>query len=138
MNTRLLAVLALASVPLTVAAASLDINPGLWETTMTRTNPMTGAPTTETSTECVREESFDPRQLMEDTENCQLTDESLAGDTLTFTMQCSIQGGAQATMEGTFQTDGQTGTGNMTMNMNMAGMSMSMTGNWTAKRVGDC
>lgn len=119
-------------------AASLSLNPGLWETTMTRTNPMTGAPTTETSTECVSDETFDPREMMKDAEGCRLTDENLSGDTLTFTMSCEVQGGAGATIQGRFQSDGDSGTGDMNMSMNMGGMSMEMDMNWTARRLGEC
>ncbi|GJL80799.1 MAG: hypothetical protein DHS20C01_04330 [marine bacterium B5-7] len=119
-------------------AASLDFNPGLWETTMTRTNPMTGQPTTETTKECVKEKSFDPRDMIKDADGCQLTDEELSGDTLTFAMTCSMEAGAEAVMKGEFQTDGKTGHGAMNMNMKLGGMEMSMDMNWTAKRLGDC
>ena len=138
MPSRLLFALTLAVAPAVSGAASLEINPGLWETTMTSTNPMTGGPTTDTKTECVKEKSFDHREVMEEADGCRLVDESLSGDTLSFSMQCDLDGGAQAIMDGTFQTDGQTGTGNMTINMNMAGMTMTMTNNWTSRRVGDC
>jgi hypothetical protein len=124
--------------PLGAGAASLALNPGLWETTMTRTSPMTGTPTTETSTECVKEKAFDPREIMKNAQGCQLTDEQLAGDTLTFSMSCNMEGGANGTIDGRFQTDGNTGNGTMTMNMNAGGMSMSMDMNWTARRLGDC
>ena len=124
--------------PMPAAAASISLNPGLWETTMTRTNPMTGAPTTETTTECVTDKSFDPREMMKDAGGCTLTDESLDGDTLTFGMSCDVEGGGNATIAGRFQTDGSTGNGEMTMNMNMGGMSMAMDMNWTARRLGDC
>ncbi len=124
--------------PIQAGAASLPINPGMWETTMTRTNPMNGQPTTETTTECVEEEKFDPRELMKDAQGCNLVDENLAGDTLSFSMVCSIQGGVQANMDGTFQSGGNTGEGNMNINMNMGGMSMNMDMSWTATRTGDC
>jgi hypothetical protein len=125
-------------VPLQAVGASIALNPGLWETTMTRTNPMTGTPTTETTTECVQEKSFDPREMMQDASGCSLTNESLAGDTLTFAMACDVEGAGTATIEGRFQTDGETGAGDMKMNMNMGGMTMSMDMNWTARRLGDC
>ncbi len=123
--------------PFTSGAAELEINPGLWETTMTRTNPMTGEPTTETTTECVRETSFNPSEVMQDAEGCELVKDELAGDTLTFRMECNMEG-TQATVDGNFQTDGESGKGNMDMNMNMGEMKMEMNMNWTSKRVGDC
>lgn len=128
---------ALLVLPITAGAAELEINPGLWETTMTRTNPMTGAPTTETTTECVRQTSFNPSDVMKEAEGCNLVKDELTGDTLTFRMECNMQG-SQATVDGMFQSDGQTGKGNMDMNMNMGEMKMSMNMNWTSKRIGDC
>lgn len=124
--------------PFSAGAAELAINPGLWETTMTRTNPLTGDPTTETDTECVKETSFNPSEMMEKAQGCQLVEDELNGDTLTFRMECSMEQNATATVDGEFQTDGQTGQGNMNMNMDMGGMQMNMDMNWTSKRVGDC
>lgn len=122
---------------LTTGAAEIEFNPGRWETIMTRTNPMTGDPITETRTECVKERKFDPTSMMQGTEGCDLLKDSLDGDTLSFQMECNMQGG-QASIEGQFQTDGETGKGNMDMSVNAGGMKMNMKMNWTAKRVGDC
>ncbi len=133
-----LAIAPLLAQPLTAAAASLELNPGLWETTMTRTNPMTGTPVTETTTECMKEKSFDPREMMQGAQGCNLVDENLSGDTLTFNMTCNMEGGAAGEIRGRFQTDGQTGSGEMVMNMSMGQVTMSMDMNWTAKRLGDC
>lgn len=124
-------------VPFAAGAAELELNPGLWETTMTRTNPMTGEPTTETNTECVKETSFNPSDMMQDAQGCELVKDELNGDTLTYRMECDMQG-TQATVDGMFQTDGQTGKGNMDMQMSMGEMDMTMKMDWTAKRVGDC
>jgi len=129
---------ALCLMPFAAGAAELPINPGLWETTMTRTNPLTGEPTTETNTECVKATSFNPSSMMQDAQGCDLLKDEVNGDTLTFTMECSMEQGAKATVDGEFQSDGQTGRGNMDMTMNMGEMKMSMNMNWTSKRLGDC
>lgn len=133
--------LALASLmlvlPLAAGAAELPINPGLWETTMTRTNPMTGEPTTETDTRCVTETSFSPSSMMDQAQGCELVEDERNGDTLTFSMECNMED-STATVDGEFQTDGQTGQGNMDMDMKMGEMNMSMNMNWTSKRLGDC
>ena len=121
----------------TAGAAEIEINPGLWETTMTRTNPMTGQPITETSIECVKDKTFDPAGMMQGAEECNLVEDKLDGDILTYRMQCNMQGG-QSIIDGQFQTDGQTGKGNMHISINAGGMQMKMNMNWTGKRVGDC
>lgn len=126
------------SMPLAVVAAELPINPGMWETTMTRTDPLTGEPKTETTTKCVEQTSFNPSSLMQDAQGCELLEDELNGDTLNFRMECSMPQGAAISVIGEYQTDGQTGQGNMDMKMNMGEMKMDMKMNWTAKRVGDC
>ena len=74
---------------------------------------------------------------MEGTDGCALADDSLDGDTLTFRMQCDLEGGS-ATIDGMFQTDGQTGKGNMDMLIDAGGTQMKMNMKWTARRIGDC
>lgn len=139
MKSRITAIAAsLLLLPLASGAAELPINPGEWEITMTRTNPMTGEPTTETNVECVKEESFNPSSMMQDAEGCELLEDEVSGDTLTYRMECNMEQGMKATVDGEFQTDGETGSGNMDMNMNMGEMQMSMKMEWTSKRLGDC
>jgi len=129
---------ALLWLPLLASAAELAVKPGMWETTMTRTHPLTGEPTTETNTRCVQETSFNPSDMMADAEGCELLDEDLNGDTLTFRMECSMEEGMTATVNGEFQSDGDSGSGSMDMNMDMGEMKMTMDMEWTSKRVGDC
>ena len=120
-----------------VTAAEIELNPGLWETTMTRTNPMTGQPVTETKTECIKDKKFDPAGMMQGTEGCNLVDDNLDGNTLTYRMECNMQG-SLSTIDGKFQTDGQTGNGKMDISINAGGMQMKMEMNWVSKRVGEC
>ena len=136
-SIRLLFAAVMYTATLSAGAAGIEFNPGRWETTMTRTNPMTGDPITETRVECVKEDKFDPASMMEGADDCDLSRNSVDGDTLVFQMECNMQGGS-ATIEGQFQTDGETGKGNMDMTINAGGMNMTMNMNWTAKRLGDC
>lgn len=118
-------------------AEGLPMNPGMWETTMTRTDPFGGEPITETKSECVTETSFDPATMMETDQGCAITQNEVDGDTLSFAMECDTQG-AKSSMSGKYQTDGETGTGDMKVEVNAAGMNMSMEMTWTAERTGDC
>jgi len=128
----------LVTLPLLATAAELTINPGLWETKITRTNPMTGSATTNTNTECVKEETtFNPRSMLAQAKDCRVMKDDLDGDTLNFQMKCNVQG-ATTEVTGMYQAGNDSGKGNMEMKMNMGGMSMSMNMNWTAKRLGDC
>jgi len=122
-----------------VFAASLDIAPGLWEITSSRSNPMTGQPIQETERHCIRENTFDPRDsMMEDgMENCSIADENLAGNTLTYTIQCADPSGMTMTGNMRYTVNDTDMDGDM--NMTMSGpMTMTMTYNWSGKRVGDC
>lgn len=135
-RTLMLALTAFAATS-TALAQGLPINPGLWETTATRTDPMTGQPTTDVRQECVESNEFDPRSLMQDVEGCEVTDQSISGDTLTFTMACN-QDGSSGTIQGQFQTDGETGAGQMSMSFTFEGQTMKMESSSTSKRLGDC
>lgn len=137
MKPTYLCTLMLCALPFAAPAAELTINPGLWETTMTRTDPMTGQPVTETRSECVTDTKFNPGRMMQGTEGCELTEDELKGDTLTFSMRCSMQG-SEAVIDGLYQADDHSGKGNMDMTINAGGMNMKMNMNWTAKRIGDC
>jgi len=139
MNSRItLAAASILLLPVLSGAAELPINPGQWQVTMTRTNPMTGAPTTETNVECVKETSFNPSSMMQDAQDCELVKDELNGDTLSFRMECNMEQGMSAVVDGAFQSDGDTGSGNMNMNMNMGEMQMNMKMDWTSRRLGDC
>jgi hypothetical protein len=120
-----------------LAAAHLELRPGLWETSMTRTNPMTGQPITEVKTECITENRFDPADMMKDVEECKTVQNEVSNNTLTFKMVCSMHG-TESTVSGTMSTDGQTGKGNMDLSINAQGMQMTMSMKWTSKRLGDC
>lgn len=104
---------------------------------MTRTGPFGAGPVTETTSKCVTETSFDPASMMDSATGCSLAQNDIDGNTLTFEMACDMQG-AQATMSGMYETDGQTGKGGMEVQVDAAGMDMSMEMSWTTRRAGDC
>ena len=135
-RTVMLVLIALAATS-TAFAQGLPFNPGLWETTATGTDPITGQPTTETRQECLESNEFDPRSLMEDIEGCEVTDQTVSGDTLTFVMTCNQEGGT-GTIQGQFQTDGETGTGKMRMSFSSGGQTMNFESASTSKRLGEC
>ena len=98
---------------------------------------MTGQQETETETECIVESEYDPATMMEDQEGCQMNDSNLDGNTLTFSMSCEIQGG-QMTMNGVYESDGDSAQGTTTMQMSFGQQNMTSEGTWTANRIGDC
>ena len=121
---------------LTAHSEGLKIRPGMWETTMVSTNSMTGT-TTQTTSNCMADEEFDPKTMAEGTEGCEITDNNVDGNTLTFTMACNMQG-ADVTMEGQYAVEGDEGEGRLNMEMSFGGQSMTMENTFTAKRIGEC
>ena len=123
-------------VSVSVHADTLKLKPGLWETTVTSINSFTGT-TTQTETECVVEQEFDPRTMFKDAQGCELLDDNLQGNTLTYSLVCNVQG-TQATIEGVYTTEGDVGSGSMNMEMSFGNQTMTMENSFDARRLGDC
>ena len=136
---RMLGFLATLSALMVVPVAKADglaIKPGLWKTTTNTITPM-GQPMTRTTQECVKRTRFDPAEMMQNAERCRITRNDVSGNQADFSMECTIEGG-QTSVTGSFVSDGDRGSGNMTMSMDGGGMKMEMKMDWTAERVGDC
>jgi hypothetical protein len=120
-----------------VLAEALPIEPGLWEITTTNTNPMTGKKDTQVIKECMTEDKFDPIAMMNEDESCRVTEDDLDGNTLTFTLNCNMEGG-ESTMQGVYQIEGDHGKGNMKMEFSFGGQTMTSESNTEARRISDC
>ena len=112
------------------------INPGMWETTMTTTSAMTGT-TTRSISECRVAEEFDPTSMVEDADGCELVENELNGNTLTYTMNCDVQGGT-GIMRGIYEIDGDHGRGRMDMELSFSGQTLVIENSFTARRLGNC
>ncbi len=121
------------------AGDSVAIEPGMWEVTTTMTSPMSNQPQVETSQECMEQSEISAEDLTpSEDDSCSTSEVSASGDTLTWSMQCSMQGGSMSG-GGTFTSEGDTGHGKMHMDMNIqGGQSMKMEMSWKGKRIGSC
>ena len=120
------------------AADSIPVKPGMWETTMTMTSPMFPQPRVETTTECVDKSEFSINELMPaDESECTVVESNVDGNTLTWKMQCQMQGGS-GEGSGTFVSNGDNGTGEMYMKMTVQGQSFEMQNSWQGKHIGPC
>lgn len=117
-------------------AETLKMNPGNWESTITIDNPFTGKQTT-TQTQCMEEDEFDPQSMLQGQDDCSLLDQSISGNTLSFTMECKAQG-TTSTMQGEMSIDDDEGSGNMAISMEVAGQKFDMKMDFTSRRLGDC
>jgi hypothetical protein len=130
------AALTFLSVGSAAVAEGLPITPGLWE--MTSQNPMTGED--DVLEECMSDGVFDPISMMEETQGCTFSNETVSGNSIDYDMTCTDpeMPGAM-TAEFSFTIDGDQGSGNVDMRMEMNGQTaMSMSTSVTARRVGDC
>lgn len=120
------------------AADSIPVKPGMWETTMTMTSPMFPQPRIETATECVDKSEFSISDLMPaDQSDCKITESSVDGNSLSWKMQCQMQGGS-GEGGGKFNSNGTSGSGEMYMKMTVQGQSFEMQNSWQGKRIGPC
>ena len=118
-------------------AEALAINPGFWEFKSTSTNPLTGQTESETETECVVESELDLADLIDNQDGCEITESSLNGDTLTFSMSCKMQGGEMA-MNAVYQSDGDSVDGTTKINISFGTQTMTSNGSFSGQRLGDC
>lgn len=119
-------------------AATLKIQPGLWEAVWTSTNPLTGEAITDRRTECVRTADFNPRQLLKQTQGCTVVKEVLNGNKLDFSLMCGVEGGPKTRVDGDFQTGGKAGNGHVRTNVSFGTMAVQMNTKVATRRVGDC
>ena len=134
----LTSLLTLSTAHLAMAADSVSIEPGLWEVSTTMTSPMFLQPRVQTQQECMKESKISPETLApSDGGECSIIDSNLNGNTLNWSMQCGTPGGAMKG-QGSFESKGDSGSGNMQMNMDIEGQSFSMELVWKGRRVGSC
>ena len=120
------------------ATDSIPVKPGMWEMTTTMTSPMFPQPRTSTATECMDKSEFSITDLMPtDQSECTITESNVSGNTLTWKMQCQMQGGS-GEGGGTFESNGNSGSGEMYMNMEVQGQSFNMQNSWQGKHIGPC
>ncbi|MFK7794033.1 MAG: DUF3617 domain-containing protein [Gammaproteobacteria bacterium] len=130
--------LTLSTTHLAIAADSVSIEPGLWEVSTTMTSPMFPQPRVQTQQECMQESQISPETLApSENGECTIVDTNISGDTLSWSMRCSTPGGVMKG-QGSFESKGDSGSGNMQMNMDIEGQSFSMELVWKGRRVGSC
>ncbi len=148
MKCIILSAAALAMTATPAFSEAFRMQPGEWENTteMTMTMVMNGQSMNfpvpaEATTECVTEEdaTFDPESLAD--ESCTISNVQQNARTLSFEMTCAQDGTAMnGKMEASLNEAGTAITGTMTMagtNAQMGGQ-MTITGNISSTRIGDC
>ncbi|RLK51244.1 uncharacterized protein DUF3617 [Alkalispirillum mobile] len=131
---------ALLALPAMAWADRPNVEPGLWEYTNTTVmeGEMDMPDHTETTQECITEDDLDAGIQLHDEDGCEVVDESISSDEVSYRLSCADpQGGTMEMdmnmqlmgdrMEGKMTGDFETPMGDMRMNMEIVG-----------ERIGDC
>jgi len=93
------------------------------------TSPMSPQPRVQTQQECIKDSEISPQDLApSDDGECSTSGTNVSGNTRGGTMNG----------QGSFESNGDSGSGNMKMNMSIEGQSFSMEMVWKGKRIGSC
>jgi hypothetical protein len=118
------------------AGGTPNMEPGLWEiTSETHMQGMNMPPST--VTQCITNDDLVPRPSSQpgQQQDCEITDVKVSGDTVTWRMRCTGEGGT-VEGEGSITYHGDRFEGSSTINIIDAGMSMQT--QMTGRRVGEC
>lgn len=120
------------------AQAELNMQPGMWETTITMHMPgMPMVPPPTTQRYCITQEDLVP-QDPQSAKDCQRLDHNIEGNTVTWNAECTHNGGVTVG-SGKITYAGDTYQGSMEMEMrNGPGGGMKMTQTMVGHRIGDC
>ena len=118
-------------------ADSITVTPGKWEVVTSVQMPMLPGPRVEKTTECVKTGELSPGDFLDDSDECKLTRQTVNGNTLSWEVQCDVEGG-QAKGAGSFTANDSIGNGTMRMEMPIQGHPFAVLTSWQAKRIGDC
>jgi len=115
------------------AGGAPNMEPGSWEiTTQVNMQGMTIPPTT--ITQCLTKDDMVPRGGAQN-QDCEILDVDASGDTVTWTMRCSGEGG-DVESTGRITYHGDRFEGEMTTTIVSTGMTMKSI--MTGRRIGDC
>ena len=115
------------------AGSSVNMEEGLWEITSEVKMPGMSMPPS-TRTQCITKDDLVPQKAQPGQE-CQVTDVQYKGNTVTWKMRCSGQGG-DMTGTGQITYNGDSFVGQM--KMTMPGQRMKITTHMKGRRIGDC
>ena len=118
------------------AGGSPNMEPGLWEiTTETHMQGMNMPPST--ITQCITKDDLIPRPGSQpgQEQECEITDVKVSGDTVTWRMRCTGEGG-DVESQGSITYHGDRFEGISTVNIIDAGMTMES--HMTGRRIGEC
>jgi len=127
-------IILLTAASISFAGSVPNMKAGLWEITVKTEMPGMEMPPMK-HTQCLTKKDFVPQGPQQPGQECKITDVKVDGDTATWTLECTTQGGK---MKGTGKTtySGNSFKGTMVMSMPQANMNITM--HMNGKRIGKC
>jgi hypothetical protein len=130
-----ISVVLLTSLSTSIAGSGLNMQEGKWEVTTRMEMPGTSmSMPAVTSTQCLTKKDFVPQGSQQGQE-CKITKTKVDGNTVTWTVKCSGQGG-EVTGTGRMTYSGSSYKG--TIEMTMTQSNMKMISHINGHRIGDC
>jgi len=127
-------IILLTAFSISFAGSALNMEPGLWEITIK--TEMSGMETPPMKhTQCLTKKDVVPQGPQQPGQECKMTDVKVDGDTVTWSLECTTQGGK---IEGTGKMIYSGDSFKGTMVMSMPQINMNITTNMSGKRIGDC
>jgi len=118
-------------------AAGIPIEPGQWQIKSAMTMPMIAGERAHELTQCIKKDTIDPVEMMGNDNECQVTEQDVSGNTVTWEMTCNTQEGP-ATGSGSFTSEGSSAHGSMKIEFAVQGQTLEMNTRWEGERVGSC
>lgn len=121
-------------------AEGIPIEPGMWESKTTINMPMFPQPQVSTDRECITRDELTLDDVRDDDPgtDCQWTVEKVDGNTMKWSADCTVEGGARSQGEWSITASGDSYTGGGKMTMTVQDRAMEMTMEMEGLRVGDC
>ncbi|GEM_PF-928589 len=124
----------------TVYAANdgVKITPGLWEIKSSSHIPSMSQAIGDTVTRCIREDTIDPAKLLSDSKVCSISDKKVSGPSMSWNMDCAMQGMVKAKGRGEFTSSGDSAKGLTEMTASANEQIIKIKATWIGRRVGEC
>jgi len=124
----------LTAISISFAGSVPNMKAGLWEITIKTEMPGMEMPPMK-HTQCLTKKDFVPQGPQQPGQECKIIDVKVDGNTVTWAIQCTTQGGK---MKGTGKTTYSGNSFKGTMVMSMPQANMNITTHMSGKRIGDC
>lgn len=128
-------ILAIASAQ--AVAAGVPIEPGQWQIKTAMTMPMISGERLHELTQCISTDSIDPVEMMGNSNECEVTEQDVSGETVTWKMSCNTPDGP-ASGSGSFTSEGANAHGSMKIEFTVQGQTLEMNTRWEGERIGSC